>query len=152
MFLDFDGVVNTPIWNIENDKYTCKFAMPSDNKVNNFQAVQWVSDFCQKYDYKIVVTSTWRYLCDYVLCLKNGGLREGIEILGSTSIMRDKQRGDEISKYLEEHQDVENYIIFDDDMDMTVHADKLIKCDAVVGFTMNEFKQAERLHKLMVSV
>lgn len=51
LFLDYDGVVNTPMW--DDDGKRCTFNFPSDNKVNNFQCVQWVSEFCQRYDYKI---------------------------------------------------------------------------------------------------
>ena len=58
LFLDYDGVVNTPMW---NEKGTiCRYNMPKDGKVNNFQAVQWISEFCQKFHFQIVVTSTWR--------------------------------------------------------------------------------------------
>ena len=71
VFLDYDGVVNTPLWDSEG-KY-CTYGFPEDNKVNNFQCVQWVSEFCQKFRYSIVVTSTWRFESNYKECLINGG-------------------------------------------------------------------------------
>ena len=60
VFLDYDqdGVVNTSMWNGKGTR--CTYNFPSDNKVNNFQAVQWLSEACQKFHYDIVVTSTWR--------------------------------------------------------------------------------------------
>lgn len=44
IFLDYDGVVNTPMW--DTDGKHCSYAHPGDNKVNNFQAVQWLSEAC----------------------------------------------------------------------------------------------------------
>lgn len=54
VFLDYDGVVNTPMLGDDGIECCC---YPDDNKVNNVQAVQLVSDFCLKYDYSIVVSS-----------------------------------------------------------------------------------------------
>jgi hypothetical protein len=148
IFLDFDGVVNIPMWKQAKNEWVCSYNFPQNGKVNNEQAVQWVSEFCEKYRYSIVISSTWRFdgfdLC--VKCLKNAGLRNGIEIIGCTPWLDGKQRGDEITVWLKEHPDVKNYLIFDDDSNMTCHMDRLVKCDPVVGFTMREFNVAEMLH------
>lgn len=51
----------------------------------------------------------------------NGGLREGIEILGKTDDLNyehpwpEPTRGYEIKKYLEEHPEIKYYIIIDDE-------------------------------------
>ena len=63
LFLDYDGVVNTLMWNDKGTRVSYNF--PKDNKVNNFQAVQWVSEFCLKCKYDIVVTSSWREDSNY---------------------------------------------------------------------------------------
>lgn len=146
IFLDYDGVVNTPMWELRAGKWICSFAFPKDNTVNNPQAVQWVSEFCENYGYSIVVSSTWRHKDNYKECLINGGLREGIKILGKTPYVRCGHRGDEISQWLEQHPDVDQYLIFDDDTDMTIHKDRLVKCDTSVGFLEREFERAEELH------
>lgn len=148
VFLDFDGVVNIPYWSYdETDKLVCRFNSSSDGKVNNFQACQWVSEFCERYDYKIVVSSIWRNFDDnYAKYLYNGGLRKNIEVIGRTPY-GDKQRGDEITEWLSKHPEVENYLIFDDDSDMTIHMDRLVKCDSYVGFTLRELNKAEEIHK-----
>lgn len=152
VFLDYDGVVNTPQWrfNEGENRWVCTYAYPSMNTVNDFQAVQWVSEFCQKYDYKIVVTSTWRFRENYKECLINGGLRKEIEIIDKTPrFMSTKfSRGDEISAWLREHPEVESYLIFDDDTDMGPHGDHLIHCDSCRGFKMDEFEQAKRIHNI----
>ena len=145
VFLDYDGVVNTPMWS--DDGKHCRYGMPSDNKVNNFQCVQWVSEFCQKYGYSIVVTSTWRMDNNYIECLKNGGLRDGIEVIGKTPILNGKTRGEEIKAFLSTHPEVDKFIIFDDESDMDDLKDHLILCDTAKGFGLTEFTKAERFHK-----
>lgn len=149
VFLDYDGVVNTPMWDLEGKH--CRFNFPEDNSVNNFQCVQWVSEFCQKYDYSIVVTSTWRMDKNYVECLQNGGLRPGIQVLGRTKI-RHSPRGEEIMEYLLTHPEVEHFIILDDDDDMGELSDHLVLCDTDIGFNITKYYEAERLHKRMCSL
>ena len=145
IFLDYDGVVNTPMWN--EDGTQCSYGFPKQGKVNNFQAVQWVSEFCQKYHYSIVVSSTWRMDDNYKECLINGGLRDGIEILGKTKILH-KTRGVEIEQYLKEHPEVDNYLIFDDEEDFFDYQyAHLVLTDDTVGFMMNDFKEAAKLHR-----
>lgn len=154
VFLDYDGVVNTPMWN--EDGTHCSYNFPSDNKVNNFQAVQWVSEFCQKYGYSIVVSSTWRMDKNYKECLINGGLREGIEILGRTKVLKDftdpdtgiyVTRGVEIEQYLEQHPEVDKYLIFDDEDGLWEYQmEHLVLTDGAAGFMMNDFNKAVRLH------
>lgn len=148
LFLDYDGVVNTPMWD-DTGKH-CRFNYSRDNKVNNFQAVQWVSKFCREYGYDIVVTSTWRCEDNYKDCLVNGGLWEDVKILGRTPYVLNGERGDEIQKYLEEHPDVENFLIFDDDSDMGVLYDHLIKTNFAFGFSMYNYESAVELHNRLV--
>lgn len=148
LFLDYDGVVNTLMWD-DAGKH-CRFNHSRDNKVNNFQAVQWVSKFCREYGYDIVVTSTWRFEDNYKDCLINGGLWDGIQILGRTPYVSNGNRGDEIQKYLDEHQEVENFLIFDDDSDMGVLSDHLIKTNFVFGFSMYNYESAVELHNYLV--
>ena len=113
--MDYDGVVNTKMWNERGTK--AYYNLPQDGKVNNFQAVQWLSEFCQKYHFDIVVTSSWREEDNYKECLFHGGLREGIQILGCTEPGEDKMRGDQVQDYLRKHPEIEYYIILDDDDD-----------------------------------
>lgn len=144
VFLDYDGVVNTPLWDAEGKH--CSFGFPEDNKVNNFQCTQWVSEFCQQFNYSIVVTSTWRFEANYKECLINGGLRDGIEILGKTGYFH-STREHEIQMYLEQHPEVEQFLIFDDDANMGSLSDHLVLCDPTIGFRENEYHKAERLHE-----
>ena len=161
LFLDYDGVVNTLMWQLTSTgKMQFRFNSPSDNKVNNFQACQWISEFCQKYNYKIVVTSTWRLFSNYRECLINGGLREGIEIIDKTPDLRYTHdhacRGEEIREWLiKHHNEVDNFIIVDDeelgfDVDeQEYYADNFILCDGNHGFGFAEMLKAESIHKAM---
>ena len=148
VFLDYDGVVNTPQWSINalDQRWVCNFNSEFDGRVNDTQAVQWLSEFCEKYGYAIVVTSTWRRAKNYKECLFNAGLRDGIEIIGCTPLIHNGTRGKEIGEWLKVHPEVDKYLIFDDDTDMGDHIDHLVKCDCTVGFKMNEFNKAEQLH------
>lgn len=150
VFLDYDGVVNTPMWNEAGTH--CRYNFPEDNSVNNFQCVQWVSEFCEKFGYVIVVSSSWRMDGNYVDCLKNGGLRTDVKVIGATPIHRHDyaSRGSEIREFLSERPDVERFLIFDDedDFDDTPELrDHLILCDTVLGFGLTEFYKAKRLHE-----
>ena len=149
IFLDYDGVVNTPMW---NDKGThCSYNFPSDGKVNNFQAVQWISECCQKFHYDIVVTSTWRMKDNYKDCLINGGLRPGIEILDRTERLWNPDnhtcRGDEIAKYLADHPEINYYMIVDDEDDiLPEQKDHFIQTNDNVGFTLSDFIHFEKIY------
>lgn len=146
LFLDYDGVVNTPMWNADGSG--CRYNFPSDGKVNNFQAVQWVSEFCQKAGYHIVVTSTWRLDNNYKECLVNGGLRKGIEIFGKTESLDGKCRGDEIKLYLETHPEIEQYIIVDDKDDILEEQRQFfVQTDGSFGFGERDMLKCEKIHK-----
>lgn len=144
VFLDYDGVVNTPMWN--SDGTVCSYGFPKQGKVNNFQAVQWLSEACQKFGYDIVVTSTWRLDNNYKECLINGGLRKGIEVLGRTPRFSGQPRGEEIKAYIEDHPEILYYIIVDDEDDiLPEQINNFIQVDGDAGFNLREFKEFEKI-------
>lgn len=113
LFLDFDGVVNTEMW---DEKRRLRFNDVADGKVNNFQAVQWVSSFCKEYDFGIVVTSTWRDQPTWRDFLRNGGLWEEVEIVDKTEDLgKYHKREEEIRLFLDCHLEIEDFIVVDDD-------------------------------------
>ena len=146
------GVVNVPMWNEKGTK--CSYGWPKHGKVNNFQAVQWLSEFCKACKYDIVVTSTWRSDRNYAECLINGGLREGIEILGKTDDLNyehpwpEPTRGYEIKKYLEEHPEIKYYIIIDDeDQFLPEQQDHFVKIiNDNVGFGYLEMEKCKDIY------
>lgn len=146
-FVDYDGVVNTPMWNEEGT--ACSYGWAKQGKVNNFQAVQWLSEACQKFGFDIVVTSTWRLWDNYKECLINGGLRKGIEVLDRTPVIRDVPRGAEIKAYLEEHPEITYYVIVDDEDDMLPEQmEHLILTDGDVGFTLKDFNKFGKIFEM----
>lgn len=151
VFLDYDDVVNKAMWQKDKDgKWRCRYNFPRDNAVNDEQAVQWVSEFCQEYDYSIVVSSSWRTEDNYKECLRNAGLREGIAIDGCTPVSRIHLRGDEIHAYLEEHPEITGFLIFDDLPEdcFNGYENHLVQCKNG-GFMMPEFNTACQLHYML---
>ena len=118
IFLDLDGVLN--VYSHDHDEFGSQF-MPQF--VNNLKRV------IEETGAKIVISSTWRY----------GGLQrmkdmwekrnlpgEVIDITpdcndlfneGSFEWLDQIERGHEVEYWLDEHPEVERYVIFDDDND-----------------------------------
>ena len=147
VFLDYDGVVNNIIW--DPKKGRADYSHPFMGKVNNWQACQWLSEFCEKYDYKIVVTSTWRLHPNYKECLIAGGLRDGIEILGCVGT-RLESRGDEIMAYLRQHPEIEKWLVLDDEdcsEGFPEIAEHQVLCLTNGGFNLEEYQLAIQLHE-----
>ena len=132
------------MWNAEGTH--CSYGFSKEGKVNNFQAVQWLSEACQKFGYDIVVTSTWRLWDNYKECLINGGLRPGIEVLGCTPRLSGQPRGAEIKAYLDEHPEILYYIIIDDEADLLPEQmGHFIMTNGDTGFNLSEFKRFEEI-------
>lgn len=144
VFLDYDGVVNTPIW---DETGYCGFKYPADGYVNNYQAIMWLNKLCKENNAKIVVTSTWRYCCheiSYQNCLYNGGLDKNIEIVGCTDWFGNMTRYDEIKSYLKKHEDIDSYVILDDD---ECDDENYIYCNPGYGFGIEEYMKADKILK-----
>jgi len=138
LFLDYDGVVNVPMWDPVAQEFTMN--MPHHGAVNNRDAVQWVEAFCQIYNFQIVVISDWRLNSNWRECLLHGGLMDSSLILDRTIHLpptaANYGRGHEIQMWLDEHPDVENFLILDDDVSemLPQHARHTIQSDPEVGF------------------
>ncbi len=145
LFLDYDGVVNTPMWNKKGTKVS--YGFPEDGKVNNFQAVQWVSELCRKCKFDIVVTSSWREEKSYRKCLINGGLRRGVTIADALPVDEGKNRGELIRDYLLLHPEIKYYLILDDEDDLLPEQlPHLVKTNASYGFLEPEYDRAIALY------
>ena len=155
MFLDIDGVVNTPMWVDVNGRLRSRYNFPEHGKVNNWQACRWVSEFCQKHNYSIVVSSSWRTegLTVCKKCLYAGGIEEDIPIIGSTPVLY-IERGHEIQQWLDGQAEngvkIKKYLIVDDDADAAISVEQIhrfVQCRGDVGFMLDDFKRAEDMHK-----
>ena len=147
LFLDYDGVVNTKMWSLYQGEWKCRYNCPCDGKVNNEQAVQWVSEFCEKYKYYIVVISSWRMEDNYADCLINAGLRKSIRILGRVSPRKSKSEA--IRDYIKDHGEIWRYLIFDDEC-IPKHYRHLVRCNPTHGFCHIEYNKAVKRHSKII--
>lgn len=146
VFLDIDGVVNTLMISkepfhyegrssIERDGFYYDLCSPSDGRVSNIQALTWLEKICKDYNLSIVLSSTWRFHYEEACeALYNSGLSKDIKIVGATPRLGTR-RGIEIQAYLDEHPEVEDFIIIDDDLDMCHLMKHLIWCHTDDGIT-----------------
>lgn len=142
IFLDFDGVITT---------YNSKWKIDMNN-------IKIINDICDKTNAKIVVTSSWRighrgdvlafngYLTQYIIehnYLDN--VQDTFDkfignIVGMTESIGG-WRGDEIKLYMNEHPEVENYVILDDDSDMCDYQlFNFVQTDTYEGITERDAK------------
>ena len=139
IFLDFDGVITTyqSKWKIDMDK------------------VKIINDICDKTNAKIVVSSSWRigyrgivhtfqeYLKQYFVKNEYVGLFKFNKFIDNIVGMTDSgsSRGNEIKFYMNEHPDIENYVIIDDDSDMCDYQlFNFVQTDTYEGITERDAK------------
>lgn len=135
LFLDLDGVVNHKAWYCSNAYYQNEFKDPDiDPKV--IDRLNLVTD---KNNIKIVISSSWKLSSYCIPRLQNAGLKN---IIGVTPDFIFKVpgelycRGLEIQNYLDEHPEIENYLILDDISDFLDSQMKYFyKIDYRVGLT-----------------
>ena len=107
VFLDVDGVLNSV-----RDYYSIDLATDS-----HFVLLKELVD---RTGAKIVLSSSWR-IC---LSIRDGLVQRlaeyGLEIYDTTPVLyfEGRKRGDEIRAWLNEHKDVTNFVILDDESNM----------------------------------
>jgi len=124
IFLDIDGVLN--VYCQDRDEYGCIF---HNHLVDN---LKWV---VEQTGAKIVVSSTWRLSGEKsIMDMWNFRNLPG-EVIGITpnltygpGLRTHVPRGEEIQMWLDEHPEVTNYVIFDDDSDMLENQMKNFIC------------------------
>lgn len=147
IFLDFDGVITT---------YKSQYRLDEEK-------MKLIEHICNKTDAYIVISSSWRMwtLEDTIKGITDTSKRSvpvpftPIErVVGVTSRMYsfkgdDKKthfrvpRGVEIERYLDEHEDIDKYVIFDDDSDMLLEqAPYFVKTNTEIGITEEDVKKA----------
>lgn len=124
IFLDIDGVLN--VYCESRDEYGCVF---HDHLVDN---LRWVID---QTGAKIVISSTWRLSGEKAIMDMWDFRNLPGEVIGITPNLTygrgfsdHTPRGVEIQQWLDEHPDVTNYVILDDDSDMLEHQMKNFIC------------------------
>ncbi len=163
VFLDFDGVLNSHLFMLEERLQGRNGVAGIDSK-----AVAHVNYICGKTGAVIVVSSSWRYghslgeLKDILLkagCtavvrdatplpheIANGRLatafaEQGMDLTeeeAKRTLIIAKGRGHEIDAWLRawsEVDDIESFVVFDDDSDIAPHEDRHVKTSFHVGLT-----------------
>lgn len=119
IFLDIDGVLNTYYTKKETRNYSI---FVEDKKV----AI--LKEIVDRTGAKVVLSSSWRigwehlelgandWIAQDFIELRDKLLEFGIELYDKTVVFdrHMRRRGDEIRKWLDEHKDVEGYVIIDD--------------------------------------
>lgn len=126
IFLDIDGVLNTTnTFRLRKEEYkkTGKYRLAIDE-----YRVGYLKRIIDECDAKIVLTSAWRRdfikKGDKIIPVEENAqklqelfLKYGIEIYDIVSVdSADKKREQQIKEWLEKRDDIENYIIIDDEL------------------------------------
>jgi len=125
IFLDVDGVLNSVedrfSWEIETDKH-----------------MEYLKNIIDKTGAAIVVSSSWRILPSMMSRLRSRLKDFGMDVYSKTPEIhtRDRHRGDEIRKWLQENPGVKKFAILDDESDMREFVNtNFFKTDMEIGLT-----------------
>ena len=159
IFLDVDGVLNNNIF-LKKRRIILKenkgiYIPRLDDK--NFIALKTL---VERTNAKIILSSYWRYYFDKNLMPNNNGLHNhgkdltlklrkhnlSLKDKTSTDLTRFQKRGDIIKEYLHTHEDIDNFVILDDDNIMKEFTDtNLVQTKPEYGLTMSDVKKAENI-------
>ena len=149
VFLDMDGVVNNTIGDdfvtlpmLNNDGKVCYSTLFSGANINPFcQLLSWL----QEEDIKIVISSTWRLTMtpelfnEYFKKYFRNYRKDLVVGLTTVSIHpKYMHRGTEIKDYLDNHKDINEYIVIDDDIEEivdTLPQYRVVKINSKTGLT-----------------
>lgn len=117
IFLDVDGVLN-------NASYIKKCYKKSINKKETFysgknvpfdiKCLKNLAKIVKKTGAKIVLSSTWRIYKSHIYVLEARLAEYGLRIYDKTDIIN-MIKGAEITEWLKQHRDIENYVVIDDE-------------------------------------
>lgn len=144
VFLDADGCINSNKWYKSAEYYSNSFKDPDLDP----HVIDLINQFTNETDVKIVISSSWK-IDDY--CLERLG-RAGLENIIDTTPnlifsvpIEDYSRGMEIEYYLQEHPEIEKYLILDDQNDFFDYQQKnLLLIDYQVGITEEDIEYCKQ--------
>lgn len=163
LFLDFDGVINSAqsatFWHNKRDQAKWENELYSEWKGTLFEylafefcpiAMSNVEELIRRVpDVKIVVSSTWRLGNDVESLKKILHPSKLITdaIIDVTPNIRITPRGTEIQAWLDNHPEVTEFVILDDDNDMLHLIDRLVHIDSRNGFLYTDMLKALKVLK-----
>jgi len=140
IFLDVDGVLISGHW------------IKTTRKDRTFdpEAVKLLDAIIDEADVDLVISSCWRIgrsTAELKQLMQDQGLKNYNRVIGRTPSggNMNGHRGREISEWIEAN-DVDNFVIIDDDSDMNPHMDRLVKTTFECGL---KEEHAERVLELL---
>lgn len=125
IFLDVDGVLN-------NMEFFDR--MHKKENVNIFQedildksCIANLKRIVDATSADIVISSTWRKIPKLMDALSSQIGEFGLTILDRTEYLYRHERGDEIKEWLDRHQEYTEFVVLDDDSDMTAVMDHFVQ-------------------------
>jgi len=143
LFLDIDGVLNSSEFLTHQffkfykfpAEDNCEFALQQIDE----KAVQRLNRLFEVYpDLRIVLSSTWRKLYPLSILqelLEKKGLKKNVVIGQTPTRLSDRIRGYEIKEWLDDHSEVDKFVILDDDANMISLLSHLIRTNYEKGLT-----------------
>ena len=118
IFLDFDGVLNSREWMEKRAAQGEIFSMVEEVDAS---AVANLNEIIAQTGAKVVISSSWRLAFDMAHIegvLRKAGFKGMIISKTPRRTTYPARRGNEIKQWLEERDNIESYVIVDDDGDM----------------------------------
>ena len=147
LFLDIDGVLNNKDITRYHKGRPGEYAYGVFTGEDYFdpRCVQNLNTIIKETGAKIVISSSWRLLFD-METLTDFFVSQKIEgeIIGYTNRFSG-ERGHEIQEWLDRHEEVEKFVILDDNTDMAHLTDYLVKTTWESGLEEHHVKEAIRI-------
>lgn len=142
LFLDIDGVLNSKIY--------YKYIYKPEEGHSRFDpyCVVLIKRLVEEFLLKIVITSTWRNgIAERLMNeLEESKLIPYLHEDWHTPILRPVNRGREIQLWLDEHPEIIDYIIIDDNENLLEYQlNKFVKTDSYAGMAQMQYQQARNL-------
>lgn len=149
IFLDIDGVLNNEehivkIHGLLGKEQYLDLLRETGELPFDYRSCELLQEFIKTTNAEVILSSTWRLNPEAPNIIKRYA---GIEIKDITPRLKGI-RGEEIQKYLDNHKEITNYVILDDDSDMLEsQKEHFVKVNNKVGLTIKEIIQCENILK-----
>ena len=148
IFLDIDGVLNNEnhIINLVSalgEKQYYKLLEGIEGTPFDYENCNLLKMLIDKTGAEVVLSSSWRLNPKGIEILEK---YTGIKVSGATPLKLDTIRGKEIKEYLDNHSEVVNYVILDDDDDMLdEQRNNFVKVNRKFGLMLTDIIKCENI-------
>lgn len=142
LFLDIDGVLNSKLY------FKNSFNHSEDNSKFDAYSVLLVRKLIEEFSLKIVITSHWRNgIADRLMNeLKRNELISYLHEDSFTPILRSAQRGMEIKLWLDDHPEIKDYVIINDNENiLEEQKNRFVKTNIFAGMLDENYYQAREI-------